>query len=81
METDDLDPSSVIFHQPLPLAARRSDHVWGAVPSPVRLAVDWLNKKGTYHHLFIFYAFSPYTSFSRPLLTCSTPQHLRYPRG
>lgn len=47
MESDDLDPSTVIFNQPLPIAARRSDHVWGAVPSPIRLAVDWLNKKGT----------------------------------
>lgn len=46
MESDDIDPTSVIFHQTLPLAARRSDHIWGAVPSPVRLAVDWLNKKG-----------------------------------
>jgi hypothetical protein len=46
MESDDLDPSTIIFHQPLPIAARRSDHVWEAVPSPVRLAVDWLNKKG-----------------------------------
>lgn len=47
METDDIDPATVIFHQPLSVAARRSDHTWGAIPSPVRIAVDWLNKKGT----------------------------------
>lgn len=52
METEDIDPLTVIFHQPLSEAARRSDPLWGAVPAPVRLAVDWLNKKGTNSHFF-----------------------------
>lgn len=64
MEMEDLDPSTVIFHQPLSDAGRRSDPLWGAVPAPVRLAVDWLNKKGTNS---LFLAVAGCGSLPRPI--------------